>query len=1188
MQNTSQKTVPDASRRSETRQEETNLIFPVSMFVKVGTARELVEVVNYHHKGACLRFHTVPPGLIESLRSQDAVLDFYIGKKCIRPAISYRLAWQSLDQDRTIGVEFLTDTNEYVARPPRYAVHPEFAPQLHCMDPLDPNRSVFFRVVNISENGMLLLSSLSNKHLLPGLSLKNATLSIPGQEPLRLSVFIANTRRSQFEGMFELGAAVEGDRTEYTSLARRYISILSPGSSDREPMADALEPIVLSKSLKQGLSYRIVKDSKDYEKVLKLRFKAYGAHGKVKTGSRWQDQGEGLENEGTIVAGFLGSKLISTVELRFSDTSIPFRMLKYFPDGKLPLEANRRTVEFNKLAIHPSAQGSDILIGMFQRIHSICVGKGGYDVIIAATDKLAPLYMRVGFKKSTIRMPHPYLPDQPLWLLIMPMEYYMEAKQINPVAWVTVFESTQHFLESVGMALPLEHQWRYRLKRRVGELLAPWVLRKRGSKRPSEIAKAKERTTSSTDNSFVDPKWTSQHIIAPIIKPYLLEADEMIGADKVDQILSAIGVPRSFFNRHGNWVSIAFLDEFLERFSKSGSIAELSRRAGERSLKPDQIGFKYFLLKHFVTVNQAVNSTEKLLSKFNQTRSYRPFDSRRNHFKIAIGSIPGMPLPKHRESCLNWQASFEAYFKVMTGTVGSVKKLACVYDGHDACIYQLDWTQSQRAISTLVISILGLALILGYHALGLSGFDSPEFSWMPPLLLCLGLGTLVLRSSLLRKKEGAAFAKQFERLEQEGNEKYSELQQAKKVLDERYREARLLEETAKAIQASTELKDTLKVSLDAICSHFEFDRAFIMLADENAQVLRTSAVSSTHRHLDALWKFEVNISAVRESGFFISSVFHTGSPVLIDNIETHLFQFNEQSQSLIRALETRGFIMVAIPSEKGRWGVLIADKTSPQKTLDRKDLTLLQRVAQHIGIALDKQAKLDHERKLRQLFQKYVPTHVVEQLHSRTSGALGGQIRHVFCLFVDIRDFTRTSEKLPPQATLDLVNRVFTLVQSIVAKNQGWIDKFLGDGALVTWGAVNDTPPEARLPIQTALEIVGSLEPLNAQLQADGLPRVRLGLGLHSGPALVGNVGASSRMEFTSIGQTVNIASRLESLCKELTASIVISEQVLETLTKEERERFQVKPEVSIRGIEKPVRVAYLPQETIRNEAKNG
>ncbi len=143
----------------------------------------------------------------------------------------------------------------------------------------------------------------------------------------------------------------------------------------------------------------------------------------------------------------------------------------------------------------------------------------------------------------------------------------------------------------------------------------------------------------------------------------------------------------------------------------------------------------------------------------------------------------------------------------------------------------------------------------------------------------------------------------------------------------------------------------------------------------------------------------------------------------------------------------------------------------------------------------------------------------------------------------------------------------------MISKGSGNIDKFLGDGILMTWGTMGKVVPQASEVFLAAKEILRGIQDVNRQFEKEGLPTIEIGLGLHLGPAVVGNIGSPDRMEFTSIGQTVNMASRLESLCKDLGTHLVCSEMILSKLSEFERNEFSLSPSLSIRGVQNKVQV---------------
>ena len=146
------------------------------------------------------------------------------------------------------------------------------------------------------------------------------------------------------------------------------------------------------------------------------------------------------------------------------------------------------------------------------------------------------------------------------------------------------------------------------------------------------------------------------------------------------------------------------------------------------------------------------------------------------------------------------------------------------------------------------------------------------------------------------------------------------------------------------------------------------------------------------------------------------------------------------------------------------------------------------------------------------------------------------------------------------------------MLQKNVSKTNGIIDKFLGDGALVTWGAIPGTEADPIQVIQTIQCLQAELHILNEKLISKGMNPIDIGIGMHRGPVIAGNIGSDERMEFTVIGNTVNIASRLEQLTKVYKCNLVVSEQLVDF----DRlpEGWSVHSEVQVRGLDKTIRIA--------------
>ncbi|MEW6219391.1 MAG: adenylate/guanylate cyclase domain-containing protein [Thermodesulfobacteriota bacterium] len=183
-------------------------------------------------------------------------------------------------------------------------------------------------------------------------------------------------------------------------------------------------------------------------------------------------------------------------------------------------------------------------------------------------------------------------------------------------------------------------------------------------------------------------------------------------------------------------------------------------------------------------------------------------------------------------------------------------------------------------------------------------------------------------------------------------------------------------------------------------------------------------------------------------------------------------------------------------------------------------------------------------------FAPYLADSVLKDLLARDQmPALGGTAAEVVVLFSDIRGFTSLSGRLEPEEVVELLNAYYGQVCEIIARHGGMVDKFIGDAVMALFGTPVAFPDQSRRALLAARDLVansiGFQSWLDSRFPRHQLPRFRIGVGIHSGKALIGNIGSSKRMEYTAIGSTVNIASRLEGFCKTLGWDIVASQRTV-------------------------------------------
>jgi adenylate cyclase len=183
------------------------------------------------------------------------------------------------------------------------------------------------------------------------------------------------------------------------------------------------------------------------------------------------------------------------------------------------------------------------------------------------------------------------------------------------------------------------------------------------------------------------------------------------------------------------------------------------------------------------------------------------------------------------------------------------------------------------------------------------------------------------------------------------------------------------------------------------------------------------------------------------------------------------------------------------------------------------------------------------KRKMKRLFGRYVSRDVYAQLTAHPELAeLGGKRRDMTVLFSDIRGFTTVTEKGNPEELVAQLNEYFSRMVEIVFRHKGTVDKFVGDMVMALFGAPLDDPDHAEHAVQAAIDMVRELGDLNKSWAARGMAQLDIGVGVNSGDMIAGNIGSSSIMSYTVIGDNVNLGSRLESLNKDYKTRIIMSD----------------------------------------------
>lgn len=270
----------------------------------------------------------------------------------------------------------------------------------------------------------------------------------------------------------------------------------------------------------------------------------------------------------------------------------------------------------------------------------------------------------------------------------------------------------------------------------------------------------------------------------------------------------------------------------------------------------------------------------------------------------------------------------------------------------------------------------------------------------------------------------------------------------------------------------------------------------------------------------------------------------------------------------IVAQGVRSTICAPLITESNVHGVVYADRLDPFATFSQDDLELISAVAAQTAVAVETikaHRRLAREEVARANYSRFMPEYVVKQLLEKPdSFRLGGANQTVTVLFADIRGFTAFSEAEKPERVVSLLNRYFSAMTELIFEHGGTLDKYLGDGLMAIFGAPTASEHDADNAVKTAIAMQNRLAPLNTELKMEGLAEISIGIGLHTGVATIGYIGSEQRSEYTAIGDTVNLASRLESSASG--GQILISEATGKACTESfkirKREPLQVRNRV--------------------------
>lgn len=517
--------------------------------------------------------------------------------------------------------------------------------------------------------------------------------------------------------------------------------------------------------------------------------------------------------------------------------------------------------------------------------------------------------------------------------------------------------------------------------------------------------------------------------------------------------------------------------------------------------------------KIFAIINSSSRGSERVHSFLNEIQAVTPFD-------IAII----MTKDDQNDDCMkildvvaNKHASFnrdEQFFIDEKGIIGKVVQHGAplIVDASTGIQSDLEWQLfGVHNCKTCIIAplkldgVTGGVILLGAHTPGLFNNSQELIEW-----LAIGLSLAIERDTL-----SAAVLKRSHELD-------------------------TIRQIGRALASSTfDMSKVLKYTMDMIRMIMDVEAGSLFLLEGN----ELEFAVAFNMDVEPLKKIHLKLGQ-GIAGYAAAR----GESIIVNNTSTSPHFYSDVDKTT--GLQTRSALCVPVISQGKVIGVLeVLNKMNGSFTLSDRDL--LQSIATSVSIAIEN-ARLyketvtmaENERGIRKMFQKFVPKEILDKILCGTESGktIIEEMKTLTLLNIDIRGFSKFSKEIGPQKTVALLNHFFSVMGCIVFKNHGIVDKYLGDGFLAIFGAPVSGTCDADNAVSAALEMRDAVDTVNEYAVRELGFSVMIGISVHTGEAVVGNIGFDMKMDYTVIGDTVNAVFRLQEITKNYPNSILISE----------------------------------------------
>lgn len=587
-------------------------------------------------------------------------------------------------------------------------------------------------------------------------------------------------------------------------------------------------------------------------------------------------------------------------------------------------------------------------------------------------------------------------------------------------------------------------------------------------------------------------------------------------------------------SRDDNWVSDEFARKFREILIRETGDREIARKVGQFSISPDVINNLEYSIIKLLPPFLFFKLVKLNAPKLNKLYDIDIQKKRIGQFELIMSTRPNV-IADHNIflNTLGWIEATQDLMQLEHFSV--IKTEEKISDNRECARFLISYSEKTWWLKKISKSFTYLGFLFATFAVlqinveRLTHMNKFLPLFITGLLACLTAAVV----AFFHLRKITHYLKFYHKQEKE---KTQAIYNSSLVIERKYQEAMLLEQLSSELIGCRDPQEVINKCLLSMKEKFSFDKvAVFLLSKERGSLYLSSGIGFQNASFDTS-KIEFKYPNPQKNDVFVANVLESGSSVLIDAIEDYKKQLKPANSRLLELLNVGSVIISPIQDNEQKFGAVMVARTKDENILVADDKVLIDHICTQLSLYFESATGFENEKKLKLIFKKYVPKQVLDQISSTlytTDGSLKSQKKEICSIFMDLRGFTSACDNISPEKAFDLINLFSNFVTKILSEEGAIIDNIIGDQVVAFFTKKDDFPfAHVDAALRASIRIKNEYPMLFQLLKQNGAPSLKMGIGLHVGDASMGSVGGEAKMNFTAIGTTVNVASRLQSLTK--------------------------------------------------------